>query len=110
MKLLLDENLSDRIVYRIIDLYPGSEHVKTLVLTNTSDDMIWSLSKISCQTSSPLRFSPARRSILYITQKEAERLQELGFGCQLHTFHQLLQLTDAPPERFHPWLLLLAAH
>jgi hypothetical protein len=35
VKLLLDENLSDRIVYRIIDLYPDSEHVKTLALTNT---------------------------------------------------------------------------
>ena len=30
MKLLLDENLSDRIVCRIGDLYPESEHVKTL--------------------------------------------------------------------------------
>ena len=35
MKLLLDENLSDRIVYKIIDLYPGSEHVKTLSLRFT---------------------------------------------------------------------------
>ena len=41
MKLLLDENLSDRIVYKIIDLYPGSEHVKTLALTNTDDGIIW---------------------------------------------------------------------
>jgi predicted nuclease of predicted toxin-antitoxin system len=30
MKLLLDENLSDRIVDKIIDLYPDSQHVKTL--------------------------------------------------------------------------------
>ena len=30
MKLLVDENLSDRIVYRIGDLYPKSEHVRTL--------------------------------------------------------------------------------
>ena len=41
MKLLLDENLSNRIVYRIIDLYPNSEHVKTLTLTNTDDGIIW---------------------------------------------------------------------
>jgi predicted nuclease of predicted toxin-antitoxin system len=40
VKLFLDENLSDRIVNRIIDLYPGSEHVKTLVLTNTDDGII----------------------------------------------------------------------
>jgi predicted nuclease of predicted toxin-antitoxin system len=45
MKLLLDENLSDRIVYKIIDLYPSSEHVKTLVLTNTDDGIIWEYAK-----------------------------------------------------------------
>lgn len=47
MKLLLDENLSDRIVYRIIDLYPDSEHVKTLALTNTDDAIIWEYAKAS---------------------------------------------------------------
>ena len=41
MKLLLDENLSDRIVNRIVDLYPDSRHVKTLALTNTDDVVIW---------------------------------------------------------------------
>ena len=45
MKLLLDENLSDRIIYRIIDLYPDSEHVKTLALTNTDDSIIWEYAK-----------------------------------------------------------------
>ncbi|MDZ8085639.1 MAG: DUF5615 family PIN-like protein [Nostoc sp. DedQUE12b] len=41
MKLLLDENLSDRIISRIIDLYPDSVHVKTLGLINTDDVLIW---------------------------------------------------------------------
>lgn len=45
MKLLLDENLSDRIVDRIIDLYPSSEHVKLLGLTNTDDRIIWEYAK-----------------------------------------------------------------
>ena len=45
MKLLLDENLSDRIPHRIIDLYPESEHVKTLTLTNTDDGIIWEYAK-----------------------------------------------------------------
>jgi predicted nuclease of predicted toxin-antitoxin system len=45
VKLLLDENLSDRIVYKIIDLYPNSEHVKTLALTNTDDGIIWEYAK-----------------------------------------------------------------
>ncbi len=45
MKLLLDENLSDRIIPKIIDLYPNSEHVKTLELTNTDDVVIWEFAK-----------------------------------------------------------------
>ncbi|MFB6276771.1 MAG: DUF5615 family PIN-like protein [Halothece sp.] len=45
MKLLLDENLSDRIITRIIDLYPNSAHVKTLGLNNTDDEVIWEYAK-----------------------------------------------------------------
>ena len=45
MKLLLDENLSDRIICGIADLYPNSEHVKTLGLTNTDDVLIWAYAK-----------------------------------------------------------------
>ncbi|MBO3459326.1 DUF5615 family PIN-like protein [Aetokthonos hydrillicola Thurmond2011] len=45
MKLLLDENLSDRIINRIVDLYPNSEHVKTLALTNSDDSIIWEYAK-----------------------------------------------------------------
>ena len=45
MKLLLDENLSDKIIYRIADLYPDSAHVKTLGLINTDDAIIWEYAK-----------------------------------------------------------------
>ncbi|NER24642.1 MAG: hypothetical protein F6J96_28865 [Symploca sp. SIO1C2] len=45
MKLLLDENLSDRVIPRIIDLYPYSKHVKTLSLTSTDDALIWAYAK-----------------------------------------------------------------
>lgn len=45
MKLLLDENLSDRIIPKIIDLYPNSVHVKALNLTNTDDNIIWNFAK-----------------------------------------------------------------
>lgn len=44
MKLLLD---SDRIIHRIVDLYPDSNHVKTLALTNTDDAVIWEYAKIN---------------------------------------------------------------
>ncbi len=45
MKLLLDENLSDRIVYKICGLYPGSEHVKSLELTHIDDGIHLELSR-----------------------------------------------------------------
>ncbi|WP_298916240.1 DUF5615 family PIN-like protein [uncultured Nostoc sp.] len=45
MKLLLDENLSDRIISQIVDLYPNSVHVKTLGLINTDDVVIWEYAK-----------------------------------------------------------------
>ncbi len=45
MKLLLDENLSDRIIPNIIDLYPNSQQVKTLGLANTDDAAIWEYAK-----------------------------------------------------------------
>jgi predicted nuclease of predicted toxin-antitoxin system len=41
VKLLLDENLSDRIIPRILDLYPGSAHVKSQSLIHTDDRLIW---------------------------------------------------------------------
>jgi predicted nuclease of predicted toxin-antitoxin system len=45
VKLLLDENLSDQIIHRIVDLYPSSQHVKALGLTNTDDAVIWEYAK-----------------------------------------------------------------
>ena len=41
MKLLLDENLSDRVVPQILDLYPGSTHVKSHSFIHTDDVLIW---------------------------------------------------------------------
>ncbi len=45
MKLLLDENLSDRIIPQILDLYPDSSHVKTHGLIHTDDLLIWSFAR-----------------------------------------------------------------
>ena len=41
MKLLLDENVSDRVVAQILDLYPGSTHVKAHNLIHSDDALIW---------------------------------------------------------------------
>ena len=41
MKLLLDENLSPRLIASIQDLYPGSAHVEECDLVNTADEIVW---------------------------------------------------------------------
>jgi predicted nuclease of predicted toxin-antitoxin system len=41
VKLLLDENLSDRLVASLADLYPGSEQILTLGLGGAGDDVVW---------------------------------------------------------------------
>jgi predicted nuclease of predicted toxin-antitoxin system len=41
VKLLLDENLSFRLVRRLEDLFPGSTHVRTLGLDRVEDRLIW---------------------------------------------------------------------
>ena len=65
MKLLLDENLSDRIIPHIIDLYPNAEHVKTLALTNTDDTIIWEYAKVNDYTIISKDADFHQRSLLY---------------------------------------------
>ena len=45
MKLLLDENLSRKLVGKLAELYPGSAHVAELDLLATSDRDIWEFAK-----------------------------------------------------------------
>jgi predicted nuclease of predicted toxin-antitoxin system len=45
VKLLLDENLSDRVVPQILDLYPGSPHVKSHDLVHRDDIEIWTFAQ-----------------------------------------------------------------
>jgi predicted nuclease of predicted toxin-antitoxin system len=43
VKLLLDENLSPRLIEQLSDLYPGSAHVQECGLGSTDDAAIWEL-------------------------------------------------------------------
>jgi predicted nuclease of predicted toxin-antitoxin system len=45
VKLLLDENLSDRIIPQILDLHPGSAHVKAVNLVQADDGEIWEFAR-----------------------------------------------------------------
>jgi predicted nuclease of predicted toxin-antitoxin system len=45
VKLLLDENLSPRLVGSLGDLYPGSQHVHSLNLGGADDSEVWGHAK-----------------------------------------------------------------
>jgi Domain of unknown function (DUF5615) len=45
MKLLFDQNLSPRLVRRLADLYPGSEHVFNVGLERADDVDVWNYAR-----------------------------------------------------------------
>ena len=45
MKLLLDENLSPRLVWRLEELFPGLTHVRDVGLKQVDDTVIWEWAK-----------------------------------------------------------------
>jgi predicted nuclease of predicted toxin-antitoxin system len=45
VKLLLDENLSDRIISRVADLFPDSTHIKAVGLREADDFFVWEWAK-----------------------------------------------------------------
>jgi predicted nuclease of predicted toxin-antitoxin system len=45
VKLLLDENLSPRLVRALADVYPGSAHVHDFGLGSADDDAVWQYAK-----------------------------------------------------------------
>ena len=70
MRLLFDQNLPYRFTGTLVDLFPGSEHVKDAGLDNSSDREIW---------------NHARDVGLTIMSKDAD-------------FHQMSFLYGAPPK------------
>jgi len=45
MKLLFDQNLSPRLVYRLADLYPNSSHVMEVGLDRSFDKEVWNYAR-----------------------------------------------------------------
>jgi len=50
MKLLLDANLSHRLLELVGDLYPGSIHIRNVRLQKSSDDKVWKYAKTNGST------------------------------------------------------------
>ena len=47
MKLLLDQNLSPRLVQRLADLYPDSTHVSLVGLDRAADPAVWTYAQVA---------------------------------------------------------------
>jgi predicted nuclease of predicted toxin-antitoxin system len=47
MKLLLDQNVSPKLVQRLADLFPGSAHVRSVGLDRADDDQVWEYARQS---------------------------------------------------------------
>ena len=47
MQLLLDQNISFRIISKIQDLFPGSNQVSDLGLENCKNSFLWNFAKIA---------------------------------------------------------------
>lgn len=47
MKLLLDENLSRRLVPKLLDVFPGTIHVADVDILRTPDPEIWQYAKVN---------------------------------------------------------------
>jgi len=45
VRLLLDENLSERLLQPLTELFPGSEHIRSLANTGASDRLLWDLAR-----------------------------------------------------------------
>jgi predicted nuclease of predicted toxin-antitoxin system len=45
MKLLFDQNLSRRLVNRLVDIFQNAEHVATIGLDCASDDEVWNYAR-----------------------------------------------------------------
>ncbi|MBA3873273.1 MAG: DUF5615 family PIN-like protein [Anaerolineae bacterium] len=89
MKLLLDNNLSPRLVNKLADLFPNSSHVALLGLDAASDLEVW---------------NAAQRDVYYLVSKDSdfnEILEAKGFppkviwirigNCTTATLFKLLQ-------------------
>lgn len=50
MKLLLDENLSPRLVERLSDLYPDCAHVRKIGLERAPDEAVWNYARANAFT------------------------------------------------------------
>lgn len=99
MKLLFDENLSDKLARRLADLFPDSVHVREVGLKAASDPVVWEY---------------AKNNVLMIVSKDSDMHQRsfvLGYppkvvwvrlgNCSTSDVERLLRRRFAAIEAFY---------
>ena len=98
MKLLLDENLSPRLVGSIIDLYPGSQHVHHVQLDGADDSAVWAYAKSHGFAIVSKDSDFAERSVL---DSEPAKVIWIGLGnCSTDEVEKILRSAHEQIRRF----------
>ena len=101
MKLLIDENLSYRLVKQLQDSFPGTEQVRRLGLTASRDAVIWDFARqgdfvILTQDEDFLDLSLTRGAPPKVVLLRAGNLPSQQVVALLHTHHLKIYTLLAP--------------
>jgi predicted nuclease of predicted toxin-antitoxin system len=98
VKLLLDENLSPRLVESLRDLYPGSLHVHNVALGGEDDTAVWMYAKTHRFAIVSKDSDFAERSIL---ESEPPKIIWIRFGnCSTTEIENLLRFAHEAVRAF----------
>jgi len=98
MKLLLDENLSSRLVKALSDLYPNTEHVGNLGLSAAEDGAVWDYAKANGFAIVSKDSDFAERSVL---ESDPPKIIWIRLGnCSSNELLELLRMQHEAIRRF----------
>ncbi|ALW85542.1 hypothetical protein AUC43_10840 [Hymenobacter sedentarius] len=106
MKLLIDQNLSYRLVKQLQELFPGSEQVRRLGLTDRRDSAIWEYAQqhgfvILTQDEDFLDLSLLRGSPPKVILLRTGNLPSAQVADLLRTHQMMIYTTLAPESEVH---------
>ena len=99
MKLLFDENLSDRLVILLEDIFPQSIHVRDVGLKSADDHLVWEYAKTNDLTLVSKDSDMHQRSFLFGAPPKVVWVR-LG-NCSTAEVEKLLRDNLAAVKEFH---------
>ncbi len=89
MKLLFDQNISHRLIWRLADIYPDSIHIREVGLRDADDADIWDYAKLNGFTIVSKESDFQQRSLLYGHPPKFIWLR--AGNCPVHVIETLLR-------------------